>query len=121
MNLPDSMRGERDTHSTYLRIAAELGVPALILYLLMWAAVFRRVRTVRRSLATIRPREHQFLFYLELSMLAYMVAALFGSYGSLSFTYLIVSVAWLAATTLEREPWYVSPKTALQQATAPAR
>ena len=121
MNLPDTMRGERDTHSTYLRIAAELGVPALILYLVMWGAVFRRVRQVRRALAKVRPRDHQFLFYLELSMLAYMVAALFGSYGALSFTYLIVCVAWLAATILERETWYVSPKTAMREASAAAR
>jgi O-antigen ligase len=114
LNLPDTMRGERDTHSTYLRIAAELGVPALILYVLMWASVFWRVRQVRRSIAHVRPKDHQFLFFLELAMLAYMVASLFGSYGALSFTYLIIAVAWLAAEILERETWYVSPRTVMK-------
>ena len=122
MNLPDNMRGERDTHSTYLRIAAEMGIPALILYLVMWGTVFWRVRKVRRSIAGVRHRDHQFLFFLELAMVAYMVASFFGSYGALSFTYLIICVAWLSATILERETWYVSAKSALKlQAAAVAR
>jgi O-antigen ligase len=107
-------KGERDTHSTYLRIAAEMGIPGLILYLLMWAAVFRRVRQVRKAIAHTRIREHQFLFYLELAMFAYMVASVFATLGALTFTYLMMCVAWLAAETLAREPWYVSPKAALQ-------
>lgn len=114
LNLPSTMRGERDTHSTYLKLAAEMGIPALILYLVMWGSVFRRVHRVRRSIVSVRPKDHQVLFYLELAMCAFMVASVFGSYGSLSFTYLIVSVAWLAADVLSRESWYVSPKTALR-------
>ena len=113
LGLRSTMRGEKDTHSTYLRLAAEMGIPALIIYLVMWGSVFRRVHRVRRSIARVRPKEHQVLFYLELAMIAYMVASVFGTYGSLSFTYIIICVAWLAAEILGREPWYVSPKTAM--------
>ena len=114
LNLRSTMRGQKDTHSTYLRLAAEMGLPALIIYLTMWGALFRRVHRVRRSLAKVRPKDHQVLFFLELAMVAYMVASVFGSYGYLSFTYLYVCVAWLAAEILERETWYVSPKAAMQ-------
>jgi O-antigen ligase len=107
-------KGERDTHSTYLRIGAEMGIPGLILYLLMWGAVFRRVRQVRKAIAQTRPREQQFLFYLELAMFAYMVASIFATLGAITFTYLMMCVAWLAAEILAREPWYVSPAAALQ-------
>jgi O-antigen ligase len=114
-------KGERDTHSTYLRIAAEMGIPGLILYLLMWAAVFRRVRQVRKAIAQTRFGERQFLFYVELAMFAYMVASIFATLGALTFTYLMMCVAWLAAEILAREPWYVSPKAAMQFQAAPAR
>ena len=108
------VRGARDTHSTYLRIAAETGYPGLLLYLLMWGAVFWRLRKVRKSLAGSRPKDHQFLFYTELAMMAFMVASIFGTYGALSFTYLSVAVAWLAGVILEKETWYVAASPAPQ-------
>lgn len=101
-----SVRGNRDTHSTYLRIAAESGFPGLVFYLLIWASAFWRVRQVRRALRHTRPREHQMLFYLELAMLSFSVASIFGTYGALAFTYLSLGVAWLAAEILAKEPWY---------------
>jgi O-antigen ligase len=121
LNLRATVRGEKDTHSTYIRMAAEMGVPALILYLTMWGSTFRKVHRVRRSIAHVRPKDHQVLFFLELAMCAFMVASLFGSYERLSFTYLIVCVAWLAAEILERSTWYVSPQTALKLQAEAAR
>lgn len=99
--------GLRDTHSTYLRIAAETGIPGLIIYLAMWVSLFLHVRRVRRKIKEQRLKDYQFLLFLELSMMAFMIASLFGSYGWLSFTYLSIAVAWLAATILEQESWYV--------------
>jgi len=115
-----TVRGERDTHSTYLRIAAETGLPGLIFYLLTWGAVFLRVRSSRRSLRHVRYREHQLLLYLELGMIAFCVASIFGTYGALSFTYLSLAVAWLAATILEKEPWYSKPEPIGQADPVPA-
>jgi O-antigen ligase len=106
-NLNFNVQGARDTHSTYLRIAAETGIPGLIIYLAVWGALFRHVRRVRRQLRHVRHREHQLLLFIELSMMAFAVAAIFGTYGTLAFTYLMLGVSWLAATVLEKEPWYV--------------
>ena len=111
-----SVRGARDTHSTYLRIAADTGYPGLAFYLLTWGAVFWHVRKVRKGLRNVRQGDHQLLFYLELSMIAFVVAALFGTYGALAFTYLSLAVAWLAATILEKETWYVGRAPALAPA-----
>jgi O-antigen ligase len=105
-NMNYTVRGDRDTHSTYLRIAAETGFPGAVLYLATWLAVFWRVRVARRSVRATRHGDHQVLLFLELSMFAFMVAALFGTYGTLSFTYLSMGVAWLTADILQKETWY---------------
>jgi O-antigen ligase len=111
-NMIYTVRGERDTHSTYLRIAADNGFPGVALYLSIWVAVFWKVRAARRSLRATRHGDHQVLFFLELGMFAFMVAAIFGTFGTLSFTYLSMGVAWLAAEILQREPWYGSAPSA---------
>ena len=108
-----TVRGERDTHSTYLRIAAETGLPGLLLYLVMWGTVFKRVRSVRRALRYTRPKDSQFLFFIELSMVAFSMAAIFGTYGALTFTYLSIAVAWLCAMILEKDTWYAGKAAAL--------
>jgi O-antigen ligase len=116
-----SIQGARDTHSTYLKIGAETGVPGLLLYGGMWASLFVYLRRVRKTLKRVRPKEYQMLLFLELAMVAHLVAATFGSFGWLSFTYLTVAVAWLSASILEREPWYVPAKLSAGQAVAAPR
>lgn len=105
-----TVRGERDTHSTYIRLTAEMGFPGLAIYLVMWGLVVAKLRTVRKRLRHQRPREHQALLFVELAVLAYLVASIFGSYGLLSFNYLALTFAWMMADVLEREPWYVPPR-----------
>jgi len=109
-NLPSTARGERDTHSTYLRLAAELGVPGLLLYLSIWGALFWHLRRVRKKIKHVRPREHQALVFIEVSMLGFMISSIFGTYGWLAFTYVGITVSWLTGAILEHEPWYVPPK-----------
>ena len=105
-NLNYTVRGDRDTHSTYLRIAAETGFPGVVLYIATWLAVFWRVRVARRTVRATRHGDYQVLLFLELGMFAFMVASLFGTYGALSFTYLSMGVAWLTAEILQKETWY---------------
>jgi O-antigen ligase len=114
-----TVRGFRDTHSTYLRIAAESGIPGLLLYLAIWRVLFMTVRRARREIAATRPRDAQMLLAIELSLVAFMVASAFGSYGSLAFTHLGISMAFLTAEILRREPWY-APQRSVQPSPAPA-
>lgn len=107
LNLWWTVRGERDTHSTYLRLAAETGIPGLMIYLGMWGTLFWHIRRVRNKIKHIRPREHQALVFIEASLIAFMVASIFGTYMWVSFTYIGIAVAWLTASILEEHPWYV--------------
>jgi len=108
-NLWWTVRGERDTHSTYLRLTAETGIPGLAIYLTMWGTLFWHIRRVRNKIKLIRPREYQALVFIEASLIAFMVASIFGTYMWVTFTYIGISVAWLAASILEHHPWYVPP------------
>ena len=116
-----TVRGERDTHSTYLRLAAETGLPGLVIYVLMWGAVIRKIRQVRAKIRHVRPREHQLLTFLEVSIISFMVASIFGTYSYLSFTYISLAVAWLTAEIMEREPWYVASGALSAAPSAPRR
>lgn len=107
-----SVQGVRDTHSTYLRLAAEIGVPGAALYVAMWGAVFARIQRARKRLRVERPRDAQALLFILLSGVAFLVSSVFGSYGAVSFTYMAAVFSWLAAAILERDPWYVPPRLA---------
>ncbi len=107
-----TVRGNRDTHSTYLRIAAEMGIPGALLYLAIWGSVLVDLRRVRKTLRNTRYGDHQVVLFLELSILAFLVASIFGTYGFLAFTYVAMAYAWLAGSILERESWYRPGRTA---------
>lgn len=110
------VRGAKDTHSTYLRVAAETGYPGFLLWMAMWVLIFTKLR--RASAASRnRLREHRFLSFLQLGAIAFLTAGVFGTYGFMSFTYLFVAYLWLAGDILERAPWYVPDKLAGQAAT----
>ena len=113
------VRGSRDTHSTYLKIAAETGYPGLVLYLMIWLFVFAKLRRASAA-ARSRQQEQRFLSILQLGALSYLTASIFGTYGSLAFTYLFVSFLWLAADILQRSPWYVPEKLAAAGPPVPA-
>ncbi len=102
-----SVRGERDTHSTYLRLAAETGIPGLIIYLVMWGTVIAKLRRAKNMIRNVRPTDAQFLIFIELSVWAFLVASVFGSYGVLSSTYVMLAFVWLSADILAKERWYV--------------
>jgi len=119
LGLQWSVGGLRDTHSTYLRTAAETGIIGLALYLAMWGFAMAALSRARKAIRTVRPREHQFLTFLHLSVIAFLVASIFGTYSSLSFTYLMLAYLWLASDILSRHPWYVPAKMAAREVTFP--
>lgn len=102
-----SVQGERDTHSTYLRLAAETGIPGLLIYLAMYGSLLWYVHTIRKKIWPIRPRDSQVLLFLELAVVAFGVASIFGTYTFMVFTHISFMFVWVTASILEREPWYV--------------
>ena len=100
-NVPPAARGGKDTHSTYLNIAAETGLPGLILFIAMVASVAVPAELTRRR-AKGTPRATQ-LLALELGLLGFLVAGIFGSFGKLSFLYVQLSLIWAATDLTKRE------------------
>ena len=89
--------GLRDTHSTYLNVLAETGYPGLLLFLvLIWVAM-READRARRLCARVQPRLALQLKYLELGLLAFLVAGVWGSFAKLSFLYLYLALLWVVA------------------------
>lgn len=95
--------GARDTHSTYLNLAAETGIPGLLLFFAVVGVSVLHAERTRRRAAAIRPAAARQLFYLELGLLGYLVAGIWGSYGQLVLTYLHVALIHAAAQVLEDE------------------
>jgi O-antigen ligase len=96
-------RGLRDTHSTYLNVFAETGAPGLILFLGMVCGTLLGAERTRRRLMRVAPRASSQLFFLEIGVLAYFVAGLFGTYSHVTFTPLYLALV-AAATELLRRP-----------------
>ena len=117
VGVPVSALGFRDTHSTYLNVAAETGIPGFVLFLAMILVVAVSCDGVRRR-AKGTPRAEQ-LLALELGLLGFMLAGIFGSFAKLSFLYIQLAVMWAVADITKRELAAATPQP-MRGASAPA-
>ncbi len=97
-------RGERDTHSTYLNVIAETGFVGFVLFGAVLAATLAYARRVRRVAGRRDPLGAQQLRMLELGLVAYLVAGIWGSYAKLNILYLHLVLIWCTARVLESGP-----------------
>ena len=90
--------GRRDTHNTYLNLAAEAGLPGLALWCAFVWSVLRYAFVRRRQAGPGELSTQQ--AWIERAVWAYLVAGIFGTYAALTFPYLILAVLWCSATLL---------------------
>jgi O-antigen ligase len=94
--------GKKDAHNTYLGLAAETGLPGLLLWLGLVGSVLGFVRRRRHSFETndntIQVR------WLERAVIGCLIAGFFGTYSGLTILYLILGTLWAAANVLGTEP-----------------
>jgi O-antigen ligase len=90
-------RGNRDTHNMYLNLAAETGVPGTLLFLGMLAATLRHAIRTEQRLRDTLPIEFEHLRILRFGLVAYLIAAIFGTFHRISFLYMYVAVLWSAS------------------------
>ena len=95
--------GERDTHSTILNLLAETGVLGMIFFLGMIASVVISADRVRRDCKRRAPQLAMPLFFLEVGLLAFFVAGIFGSFAYLAFLYIHLALLWVTADVTRRE------------------
>ncbi|MBV9725210.1 MAG: O-antigen ligase family protein [Gammaproteobacteria bacterium] len=103
--------GARDAHNTYIHLAAEMGVPGLLLWLGLVGSVLAQVRRLRTRLEA-DDRTIQVL-WIERATIAYLIAAIFASYSGLTMFYLFLGTLWAATNVLGRDapaPTAVAPR-----------
>jgi O-antigen ligase len=98
-----TVTGRRDTHSTWLNVLAETGVPGLLIFLALLFATFWKAERIRRVCRVRLPRASRQLLYLEFGLLAFLAAGTFGSFAHVMFLYLHVTLIWALAEACEYE------------------
>jgi O-antigen ligase len=93
--------GRRDAHNTYIRLAAEMGLPGLLLWLGLVGSVLAEVRR-RRARIVADDRMIQVL-WIERAVIGFLVAGIFASYSGLTIFYLFLGILWAAANLLGRD------------------
>jgi putative inorganic carbon (HCO3(-)) transporter len=93
----------RDAHNTYITLAAENGIPGLVLFLFLVGATVLRSRRVRKRVRDSLPSGAEQLRYLELGLICFCAAGFFGSYSKLSFLYVHIALIWALAAACEDE------------------
>lgn len=95
--------GARDTHSTYLNVLAESGVVGLVLFLALFVSVFLYAERVRRRVRAALPASGQQILFLELGLMSFLLAGIFGSFSGLAFLYIQIALVWAVTDSIERE------------------
>jgi O-antigen ligase len=96
-------RGYRDTHSTYLNVAAETGFVGLLIFLASYIGLLISVDQLRRRAKKLRPHTAQTIFMLEVGLLGFFTAGVFGSFAHVSFLMLHGVTMWCVAELLRQE------------------
>lgn len=102
-NLYARKLGLRDTHNTYLNLAAELGIPGLVLWLGLIASVFRhwwRAKAALRQAGERQGRDRMCAVWIERVIIGFLVSALFGSYSGITMLYLVLGILWSAGSLI---------------------
>jgi putative inorganic carbon (hco3(-)) transporter len=95
--------GTLDTHNTYLNIAAETGLPGLVLFLMLVASVLRRAHEARRRAQRVLPAQAEMLRWLQYGLIGYLTAGVFGSYSRLTFPYVFLGLLWSASQAVRAQ------------------
>jgi len=83
------------SHNSYTQVAAEMGLAALIIYIMFLIIPFRRLRVIEE--ATFETRKGSRIYYLSValqaSLIAFMVSSFFGSVAYQFYLYYLVGYA----------------------------
>ena len=92
--------GKHDAHNTYINLAAEMGLPGLLLWLGLVGSVLAQVRRRRRAIEA-DDRTIQAL-WIQRAVIGFLVAGFFATYSGLTVFYLVLGTLSSAASVLGR-------------------
>ena len=82
------------SHNAYTQVGAELGIPAMIVYIIFLITPLRRLSELRRTKMTgRRGRQYYLSVGLETSIISFMVSSFFLSVAYLWYAYYLVGYA----------------------------
>ncbi len=84
-----------ETHNAYTQVSSELGILAMVVYILLLVSPIRRLGAIEREM--YRNKDFSWIYYLavglQVSIIAYMVASFFGSFAYNWFVYYPIAYA----------------------------
>jgi len=102
--------GLRDTHNTYMNVAAETGLPGLALFLALVTNVLLGARAARRRGSNASPGQRETVRWLQLAVIGYLIAGVFGSYARLSVPYVFLALLWSASRVATAKRLVIVPR-----------
>jgi O-antigen ligase len=96
-------RGYRDAHSTYFRLLAEVGWVGFFFFAMIVGTTFYHAERIRRRAPPFLRRQAMQLYFIEIGFVGYLVAGVFGSFGTTSFTYIHLALIHCCAEVLRRD------------------
>jgi O-antigen ligase len=99
--MPELGPSGKDAHNTYLSLAAEMGLPGLLLWLGLVGSVLAQVRR-RRARLEADDRTIQAL-WIHRAIIGFLIASFFGSYSGITMFYLFLGILWAASNVLGRD------------------
>ena len=95
--------GHRDPHSTYFSLLAETGVVGFCLFFIMVGTTAWQAELTRRRAKQSHPALATQLYYMEVGLLGYFVAGIWGSYSMMVLTYVYLAVIYAATNLLKAQ------------------
>lgn len=95
--------GRRDTHSTYLNVMAETGLVGFIIWASTYLSVLIAIDINRRKMKKARPVTAQTVYAMEVGLVGFFLAAIFGSLAHVSFLVLHTLAVWCLVEMMKRE------------------
>ncbi len=92
--------GKRDTHNTYLNLAAELGLPGLLIWCSLIASTLLHAYRIRRRAKESLLKVQQ--YWIERTIIGFLVSGVFSSDSGLNLLYIILSVLWCSTELLAK-------------------
>jgi O-antigen ligase len=83
------------THNAYTQVSSEMGIPALVVYLMLMIYPLRRLREIEAATLNVpdKRRLHYWSIGIQASIIAYMVSSFFGAVAYQWYIYYLVGYA----------------------------
>ena len=83
------------THNAYTEVSSEMGIPALVIYIMLMVYPLRRLREIEKETTDLPEKRklHYWSIGIQASIIAYMVSSFFGAVAYQWYIYYIVGYA----------------------------